>query len=71
MTPRQVRSIIEEAGATVVEIVRGKHYKAQVKLPDGDIEQFVFACTESDHRAMKNNLARVRRAVRHHTRGAM
>lgn len=51
-------------GLTVERIVETKHIKLYLRAPDGRAMVAVFAKTTSDHRALKNSIALLRRFAR-------
>lgn len=63
---RELKKLIEDVGLVIVsrEISGSGHLKLKLEAPNGVTAPFVIAHTSSDHRAIKNEEARMRRFFR-------
>ena len=61
MNRAHVVEMVTQHGLTLVSIVRNSHWKARVRTPAGQERSVTFPTSESDHRALKNKSAELRK----------
>lgn len=61
MNRRDIEQLISDHGLRLVSMVRNKHWKARVVTPHGTVASVTFPNSESDHRALKNKTAQLRK----------
>lgn len=64
ITKKEVEALVTEAGMTVVEIKRCRHWRATVQRADGSVTKVSFPVSPSDHRALKNKRSELRHIAR-------
>lgn len=61
MNRRDVGLMLDTHCLVLVGLVRNCHWKARVRTPDGRVVAVTFPTSESDHRALKNKSAQLRK----------
>lgn len=63
MKERQVKTLLEEHGLSLVSIIRNKHVKCKALRPDGSLTTVTLPGTPSDPRTMLNVRRQLREAA--------